>query len=209
MPIQQILIFAIVANASNNTESVSFALSGAMTFDKTESVPPYSLYGDGSNGSDFYGGTFNTGNYTIKTTPYSANGASGQVGMDYSINFSVTDGVSARAAQSTKPASDQLKTSTIKQIKVYPNPILEGDLTLEFPVMIEGKLKYSLVDALNRVLDEGEVNLTNPSTKLRLNFSDLRLQQGTYYLKAIDVNGNYFGIRLQKVTSQGFYKRKV
>ena len=190
--------FAIIANASNNTESVSFALSGAMTIDKTESVPPYALYGDGSNGSDFYGDTFSTGNYTIKATPYSANGASGQIGMEYSINFSVTDGVSARSAQSTKPASDQVETSTVKQIKVYPNPILEGDLTLEFPVMIEGELKYYLVDALNRVLDEGEVSLTNPSTKLRLDFSDLRLQQGTYYLKVIDANGNYFGIRLQK-----------
>ena len=189
------------ANAVNHTESIAFNLSESSStdvFTKTESMPPYALYGDRNNGTDFLGKIFNSGSYTITATPYSENSAKGFKGQDYVVNFSMTDNAQARSSRLSNSRLEMDEIPAAQTFKVYPNPILGKEITLEFSKPIQGKFRYTLVDALNRVLYEGEGTFSKPSTKMRLDFSDLRLQQGTYYLRVLGENESYFGIRLQK-----------
>ncbi|MEO1655521.1 MAG: putative Ig domain-containing protein, partial [Bacteroidota bacterium] len=80
--------FSFVAKANGLEESVVLNLSGSLTQSKTESVPPYALYGD-TNGSDYAGQSFGVGAYKIAATPFSANGGSGTAGSKVEYNFTV------------------------------------------------------------------------------------------------------------------------
>ena len=81
---------SIEAIAGLNVESVGFALSGPINNSRTESSPPYALFGD-DGGSDFVGSTFLLGNYTITVTPYSENGLNGEQGGPLTLSFVLYD----------------------------------------------------------------------------------------------------------------------
>ncbi len=67
--------------------SVKFVLSGAESYERTESVAPYALHGDVSGNYNSW--TPSLGNYNLVTTPWSGSGASGTAGPNSVINFSV------------------------------------------------------------------------------------------------------------------------
>ncbi|MDX2305551.1 MAG: T9SS type A sorting domain-containing protein [Microscillaceae bacterium] len=84
---------SVRAVGSNNAiKSVKFNLSGAKTFSKTESMAPYTLFGDQNGGKDFFGQTFAPGQYSLTATPYNQAAAQGTAGTALSVNFSVIPG---------------------------------------------------------------------------------------------------------------------
>ncbi|MCC9138546.1 malectin domain-containing carbohydrate-binding protein [Pontibacter silvestris] len=80
---------AIRANTNPETVgSVVFMLSGAESSSVTESVAPYALYGDNSNG-DYYAWTPTVGDYSLVATPFTSSGGRGTAGVAININFKI------------------------------------------------------------------------------------------------------------------------
>ncbi len=113
---------SVEATANTETESVVLTISGPLNNTRTESVPPYALFGD--SGGNFTGETFAPGNYTVTATPYSGNGGTGTAGPVVAISFELTSGT----MQSIIHTSDSWsETSAVndrrgEEISVYPNP---------------------------------------------------------------------------------------
>ncbi|QMU29714.1 polysaccharide lyase [Adhaeribacter radiodurans] len=78
----------IRANTNTTVGSVYFALSGAKNYTKTEGGAPYALFGD--TNLNYAAWRPALGKYTLKATPYSAAGRSGNAGTALTINFTVT-----------------------------------------------------------------------------------------------------------------------
>ena len=75
--------------AGESAGSVRLELSGAKTVSRTESVAPYSLYGDG--GEDALNGeALPAGSYTLTATAYSESGLAGEVLGTLEVSFTVT-----------------------------------------------------------------------------------------------------------------------
>ncbi|MBC2840230.1 malectin domain-containing carbohydrate-binding protein [Robiginitalea sp. SC105] len=79
----------IRAQATPDAESVVMQLSGALTNNRTESVPPYALYGD--NSGNYFAQVFPIGNYNLSATAYSGNGGGGTAGATANVSFSFVD----------------------------------------------------------------------------------------------------------------------
>ena len=100
---------SIVANTTDDTESVRLELTGAKTKGQTENFAPYALYGDSSG--NYAGSNFIIGNYNIFATPYSANGLGGTAGTPLSVNFELSDqdpvciGFNASITAATNPTT--------------------------------------------------------------------------------------------------------
>lgn len=69
--------------------SVRFALNGSPL--RIENAAPYTIAGDGSSGSDYYGWTPAVGRHTLTVTPYAAAQAGGTVGAPLSVTFTVVE----------------------------------------------------------------------------------------------------------------------
>jgi hypothetical protein len=69
--------------------SVVFALTGTQTNNRTETNPPYSLFGDVSGNYNPW--TPAVGAYTLKGTPFSGAGGSGSGGTALTVHFTVTN----------------------------------------------------------------------------------------------------------------------
>ncbi|NQZ45034.1 MAG: BspA family leucine-rich repeat surface protein [Flavobacteriaceae bacterium] len=81
---------SIEALATDDVESVRLSLNGPVSNERTESVAPYALFGDG--GGDFMGMMFEKGTYSINAVPYSGDGLSGTRGTSLSVGFELTIG---------------------------------------------------------------------------------------------------------------------
>ena len=67
--------------------SVVFMLTGGQIQNRTETTPPYSLFGDVSG--DYNPWTPPVGSYTLKATPFSGSGGAGTAGTSLTVNFTV------------------------------------------------------------------------------------------------------------------------
>ena len=83
--------FAVRVNTSSDVGSVQLSLSGTKSRIQTESVLPYSLYGDNAQTGNYEGELFPIGTYTITATAYSNSGLTGSQGESKSINFQFID----------------------------------------------------------------------------------------------------------------------
>ena len=88
--------YAIRANVDSTASvgSVRLVLSGAKTVTRTESVAPYSLYGDSYEGaaSDLHGQALPAGSYTLTATAYSERAGGGDELGTLEVSFTITAG---------------------------------------------------------------------------------------------------------------------
>ncbi len=78
----------IIAETKGSVGSVTLQLNGPTTQSRTESIYPYSLFGD--TDGDFTGGTLSPGDYSLTATAYSeANGGGTNLGSA-TITFSLS-----------------------------------------------------------------------------------------------------------------------
>ncbi|WP_160148121.1 GEVED domain-containing protein [Rubripirellula obstinata] len=92
--------FNVRAATNETTQSVGFNLTGPSAHSQTESIEPYSLFGD-ANG-DFQSEPLLVGQYTLVVTPYDGNNLSGTAGEAVTINFTVTEPVQSQFASLTE-----------------------------------------------------------------------------------------------------------
>jgi len=82
---------SVRATANETTGSIGFNLIGPSPYTKTESLEPYSLFGD-SDG-DFQSEPLAVGQYTLIVTPYTGGSLSGTAGEPVTIHFEVVQPV--------------------------------------------------------------------------------------------------------------------
>ncbi|WP_342298153.1 InlB B-repeat-containing protein [Hymenobacter segetis] len=160
--------------------SVVFALSGTQTWNQTESVAPYALFGD--NGA----GTYNpwtpaVGSYTLTARPYTSGGGGGTAGTPLTITFSVTDAAARVAAASLSSGL------ALAPAEAYPNPSPNGRFHLLLPADFTGEVRYRLISALGQTLARGtlpagtraaELDFTQPLSGTSLSY--LLLEDGRH-----------------------------
>ena len=108
--------------------SVVFNLSGTQTSNRTESIYPYSLFGDVAG--NYVNWMPIAGSYTLTATPYSGAGGSGNKGIPLTIQFEVTNDSSSMVMSSMHPnINDSINNSLLQRNQqqqtgaiVYPNP---------------------------------------------------------------------------------------
>ena len=69
--------------------SVSLELTGTTEFKKQEFYPPYTLFGDGENGTDIYGQSLVVGNYQIKALAFGTPENPDDLSLPLSLNFTL------------------------------------------------------------------------------------------------------------------------
>ncbi|MGV3558721.1 PKD domain-containing protein [Larkinella arboricola] len=72
-----------------NVGSVVFSLSGSMTYAKTETTAPYSLFGDDNGNYDPW--NLKVGSYSLRATPYLGAGGTGLMGTPMTLNFTLVN----------------------------------------------------------------------------------------------------------------------
>ncbi len=164
----------IRANTTNDVASVRLNLSGALTQSITESVAPYSLYGDFPAG-DYYASQLITGNYVISGTPYSLRGATGTTGSTNSLNFEVRVGLPPLQRES-------------REMIISPNPTNRtATIVFRNPKKVN---TISVFDGSGRLV---KVVNGDPGVEISLEQVPVQdLQTGIYYVKIVDSQGREF-----------------
>ena len=121
--------FGIRADVASDATvgSVVLSLSGAKTVSRTESLAPYSLYGDDMQGT-LHGGTLPAGTYTLSATAYAERGAAGTVQGTLSVSFTVL----APAALSVADAEAEEGTDATLDFQVTLDREAAGTVTVEY-----------------------------------------------------------------------------
>ncbi|MFD1141086.1 putative Ig domain-containing protein [Larkinella insperata] len=122
--------------------SVQLVLSGQQSRTQVDNGVPYALFGDRSGNYNAW--TPVVGRYTLRATPYSGSGATGQAGAPLTLSFRVISQATA-ARLTAGPLTDD------PNLLVYPNPFSES-FTLEVPT--RGSVPLVLYDGMGRKVYE-------------------------------------------------------
>ena len=125
--------FAIRADVASDATvgSVVLSLSGAKTVSATESLAPYSLYGDhddGNGGRALDGATLPAGTYTLSATAYAEGGGAGEALGTRSVSFEVL----APALLSVADARAEEGTDATLDFAVTLDRSSTGTVTVEY-----------------------------------------------------------------------------
>lgn len=174
----------IRANTNPTTVGrVGFALSGAQTWNQTERVAPYALFGDDGAGN-YFDWTPTAGSYTLTATSYSVGGTAG---TPRTIAFTVTDDAARTTSASSAgdPASSARKAvdrmGLTVPVEAYPNPS-DGRVSLLLPEALQGEVSYTLVSALGAKVSSGTIQTLAGTNALQLDFSQQMQATGFYML---------------------------
>ncbi|WP_158267430.1 PKD domain-containing protein [Adhaeribacter arboris] len=166
-----------INTSATGVGSVKLALSGRWTINKTEGAP-YTLFGDEkySNGTVNYGGlALPTGDYTLKSTPYSGSNGSGTAGTPLTVNFKIINQATSAAinystisqVDSTSNANSsitnghkmpEVNAAKPASLTSFPNPF-QNQTTIQFTFAQEEDYKlevYNLSGELVSLLKSGK-----------------------------------------------------
>ncbi|RZK38664.1 MAG: T9SS type A sorting domain-containing protein [Hymenobacter sp.] len=69
------------------------------------------------------------------------------------------------------------------ELSVYPNPTIDGQVTVTLPALLEGDLHYTLLSATGSVVAAASVALDGSTTSIPLNLARAMSVPGIYYLR--------------------------
>lgn len=104
---------------------------------------------------------------------------SGQVGST-TINLSGTGVNSATKYLEKEP---EIAFGKSQQITAYPNPITNGQFSVNVPERMVGEVPFTLVNQSGSILLADKLNLLTPTASLPFNLSSRHLNSGLYYLQ--------------------------
>lgn len=207
--------------ANTNPNTVGSVMLKLNTYQTTENMGPYTLYGD-DNGK-YYGRTWGTGDYTMYGLAYSKSNQTGTAGQALTINFKLVDGGSGTQPTSVPPTSvpptkvspTSVSPTTVPPTKVPPTSVPPTSVPpTPQPATGPSVTSFTLIDSDTdrelRTLVAGEtINLanlpmklniranTNPasvgSVKFNLN-GNQSSENGAPYAIYGDENGDYYGV---------------
>ena len=133
----------------NSIGSVQLELTGAKSHSQTESVAPYSLYGDGGENA-LTGGTLPVGSYQLEATAYSQGQGNGDELGTLSVSFTVTE-----TAPTPTPESEPL-TAAFQDMPDAHN----GTDTFTFQIKFSEAVNtsYTTLQASALTVPDGDVN---------------------------------------------------
>jgi len=177
----------IRVNTSPSTVgSVKAVLSGAQSLTKTESSPPYAVFGESNYNYNAW--VPKLGSYYLKATPYTGASASGTAGTTLSISFKVTNSA-ARIASVTVPEMPKPEPAALK-LQVYPNPSAGNDLQVVLENFTGKELvNVVLYDGVGRVAHTRTLQ-TDTEGKASLVVPVNNLSKGYYIVKAQGKSGS-------------------
>jgi hypothetical protein len=207
MVINQSLVQELSLNIRANTNpsivgSVLFTLSGPVNRTATENEAPYAIFGD-RNGN-YSGRTLPAGTYTLSARAYSNRNRGGTAGPIKTITFTINSPV-VRLDGSQASDKDNNSTETEMNVrengaqsveimtgalKVYPNPITDGRVTVQDSQFKSGKVRYMLYSIHGALVQEGTVEIGEGNT-IKLDFSE-KVTHAAMYILVLD-NENYLG----------------
>ncbi|MDQ4140866.1 MAG: T9SS type A sorting domain-containing protein, partial [Bacteroidota bacterium] len=184
-----------VNTSATGVGSVKLALSGRWTINKTESAP-YTLFGDekNSNGTINYGGiALPTGDYTLKSTPYSGSNGSGTAGTPLTVNFKIIN----QATNAT--ISDSTSTSNANGYKLPETAPASATALTNFPNPFQGitTIQFSFAQE-----EEYKLEVYNLSGELVSHLKSGKAAAGETIQTTWDASQNKNGIYLIKLTTK-------
>jgi hypothetical protein len=207
MVINQSLVQGLSLNIRANTNpsivgSVLFTLSGPVNRTATENEAPYAIFGD-RNGN-YSGRTLPAGTYTLSARAYSNRNRGGTAGPIKTITFTINSPVvrldgsqaSDRDNNGTETEMNVAENGTQSveimtgALKVYPNPITDGRVTVQDSQFKSGKVRYMLYSIHGALVQEGTVEIGEGNT-IKLDFSE-KVTHAAMYILVLD-NENYLG----------------
>ena len=152
--------------------SVRLQLTGGKSVDRTEGVPPYSLYGDDGEGA-LHGESLPAGNYTLTATAYSEADLSGDILGTLAISFTVESRLNnpARGAPSIVGIAQVGETLTADTSSIS-DPDGLGNATFSYQwISHDGTTDTDIQDATNSTYTLSEDDL-GKTIKLKVSFTD-------------------------------------
>ncbi|MCJ8164431.1 T9SS type A sorting domain-containing protein [Pontibacter sp. E15-1] len=173
-------------NGSVKMASVKMVLSGAQSKTAVEGIAPYALFADDTKG-DYYAWTPATGSYTLKATPYSESRASGTAGTTYSINFTVSNSLTASSLSKATAASEASSSfSSVDGVTAYPNPATSF-FNIEATETGEGDVSIKIYDFNGQVVLTQAEKAAAEGIKTVVDINNLK--QGLYILEVVTPKG--------------------
>ncbi len=143
----------IIANVSPNSGiNVSLSLSGPLNAATTESVAPFSLFGD--IGTNITGKVLPAGTYSLTVSTN---------GNTQTVSFSIGN------------------TSNVSKAMIYQNPVTDGNIRLLMPAS-QGAVKFRIIDASGTTLSRGKLqdSTRNRATETTVPFNGAN--SGLYWM---------------------------
>ncbi len=167
-------------------QSVTFLLrntQGELLYETIENISPYALFGDTPRG-DYQAGDLVEGDYILTAIPYSEPDQGGKMGEAMNLTFTLENSTITWQMGESMPALPEEISIDAPQLQVYPNPLAQDLLTLEFSEEIQESLEVEIISLQNsQPLLKTNLSLNAPTKRLDLDLSALSLQPGTYYLR--------------------------
>ncbi|MDX2302308.1 MAG: hypothetical protein NW226_05880 [Microscillaceae bacterium] len=163
-----------------DTKSVKFELSGPSSVNRTESVAPYSLFGDGSGGTDFFGRVPILGNYSLKISTFNQSGAGGIKLTENTYQFSFVQ----QAGRTSQLSVLNPLEGTGDKINIH---LKQNTLKL---------VQYSLY--YENQTTSGQIEILSDVDQIQIPISKLQIPKGKVYYIRIRTENEEKTIRLIK-----------
>lgn len=199
--------------ANTNPGTVGSVIMKLNTYQTTENMQPYSLYGD-ENG-DYYGRSWATGDYTMYGLAYSKSNQTGTSGQPITVNFKLVDGSTTGAQPTTTPQPTKVPSTSVPPTKV-PSTAVPPTAVPPTPQPATGPsvTSFTLIDGntdrdIRTIVDGETLNLAELPSKLNIRantnpsmvgsvlfvMNDYRSSEnGAPYAIYGDENGDYYGV---------------
>ncbi|MDX2306035.1 MAG: T9SS type A sorting domain-containing protein [Microscillaceae bacterium] len=164
------------------SKSVQFVLqdqAGNVLYQNVENELPFALFAD-KNKKDYLPGNLSEGYYVLLVKPYSEPNTQGNEGQSMSLSFELRPD---NLTLNTMNRTENLHASEIQLIDMYPNPVEDEMLHLEFLQEIEQNVRVEISDYLGNIAYQSIDPIKVKSHQLQIDLSALNLQNGNYLLK--------------------------
>ncbi|MDQ3290992.1 MAG: T9SS type A sorting domain-containing protein, partial [Bacteroidota bacterium] len=174
--------------------SVKLALSGRWTINKIESAP-YTLFGDekNSNGTINYGGiALPTGDYTLKSTPYSGSNGSGTAGTALTVNFKIINQAAAATINDSTSIASANKVTEASTGKAtvftnFPNPF-QDQTTIQFTFAQEEEYKVEVYNMSGELVSQLKSGKAAAGETIQTIWDASQTKNGIYLIKLTTKN---------------------
>ena len=150
---------------------------------RTENLAPYSLFGDGSGGTDFFGIPKQAGKYQVRATTYSQFLGKGEAGSPLMLSFTIladSNQPIIASKNTSKPTNEDLGQQT--DFLIYPNPV-RNISTISYAPEQDGNVKVEIYDIQGSLVKKIYSGYAEARQELQMTLNRSQLHEGVYICK--------------------------